>query len=482
MKVRRLTRQYGFFGYSIYRYLVNETLHNGSYLLLWCEETAQYWNASLEDVTRIVNGCIQVGLFNDELFRKHWGLTSADIQRTIWTMSGPVACSPGILVSPRSPNFRPADVLSTLNIKLMPKTTKKVFTYFRFETDHFYDTKVKRLKNKFGMEDWGVFHFIVNEIYRVEGCYMVMDADGLFDISDYSRMDEKKVSDIIDYCAELGLFNKELWQDKQILTSEEIQELYVGICKAIHRKPGIPESILLLETEPSPESATIPHATCEQQDTPAHECGSPASLPEDGKEIRQAVTRIRTLFAAEKELREEADKTRENKPYKIKENKISSPTPPAQASGEGEKDEDRDSLPGKLKYLGVDEYYTGWIYRLSACYPEFPVGKAIEDILQSDFHLTKGNYLYPLVENYIAKYNAEYGEADRQRKQEETMRNRRKTLELLGVAVRDQQEILQLASVAPMVLDTALKETWGNKRIKSPTRFILSRMRQAVSA
>ena len=116
------------------------------------------------------------------------------------------------------------------------------------------------------------------------------------------------------------------------------------------------------------------------------------------------MTRIRTLFAAEKELREEADKTRENKPYKIKENKISSPTPPAQASGEGEKDEDRDSLPGKLKYLGVDEYYTGWIYRLSACYPEFPVGKAIEDILQSDFHLTKGNYLYPLVENYIAKY------------------------------------------------------------------------------
>ncbi|WP_317190256.1 DUF4373 domain-containing protein [Phocaeicola dorei] len=53
----------------------------------------------------------------------------------------------------------------------MPKTTKKVFTYFRFETDHFYDTKVKRLKNKFGMEGWGVFHFIVNEIYRVEGCY-----------------------------------------------------------------------------------------------------------------------------------------------------------------------------------------------------------------------------------------------------------------------------------------------------------------------
>ena len=88
------------------------------------------------------------------------------------------------------------------------------------------------------MEGWGVFHFIVNEIYRVEGCYMVMDADGLFDISDYSRMDEKKVSDIIDYCAELGLFNKELWQDKQILTSEEIQELYVASARPSTASPA----------------------------------------------------------------------------------------------------------------------------------------------------------------------------------------------------------------------------------------------------
>lgn len=53
----------------------------------------------------------------------------------------------------------------------MPKTTKKVFTYFRFETDHFYDTKVKRLKINLEWKTGGVFHFIVNEIYRVEGCY-----------------------------------------------------------------------------------------------------------------------------------------------------------------------------------------------------------------------------------------------------------------------------------------------------------------------
>lgn len=85
MKIRRLMRKYGFGGYSIYRYLVNEALHQGDYFLPWCEETARktasYWNTSLEDVTRIVKGCIQVGLFNGGLYRKYRVLTSEDIQQ-----------------------------------------------------------------------------------------------------------------------------------------------------------------------------------------------------------------------------------------------------------------------------------------------------------------------------------------------------------------------------------------------------------------
>ncbi len=78
-------RKYGFGGYSIYRYLVNEALHQGDYFLPWCEETARktasYWNTSLEDVTRIVKGCIQVGLFNGGLYSKYRVLTSEDIQQ-----------------------------------------------------------------------------------------------------------------------------------------------------------------------------------------------------------------------------------------------------------------------------------------------------------------------------------------------------------------------------------------------------------------
>lgn len=369
----------------------------------------------------------------------------------------------------------------------MPRTAKKGFTYFRFETDHFYDPKVKRLKNKFGMEGWGVFHFIVNEIFRVEGCYMVMDTDGLFDISDYSRMDEQQIASIIDYCAELGLFNKELWQKKQILTSEDIQDLYVGICKAIHRKAAIPKDILLLDVEEFPEAAPLKsvYAPSEAAQVPVPTCDTLAPPSGKDKRLEQAVADIRTLIASdttEKDVREELEIPRENKPYKIKEKEISSPTPPAQAVGRSDKEEDRNFLSRKLKEMGVSQKYVQWVHFLKRYYPGFPVETAIREIEQSHFQLTTSNYLEPLINNYIAKYNAEYGQADRERKEEEAMRNRRKTLELLGVPMTIQQEILQLAAISPVILDMALKETWGNKKIKSPTRFLLSRMRQAVPA
>ncbi|MCS2886562.1 DUF4373 domain-containing protein [Bacteroides fragilis] len=42
----------------------------------------------MEDITRIVDGCVQVGLFNDELYRKHRVLTSAAIQQDYLKLCG----------------------------------------------------------------------------------------------------------------------------------------------------------------------------------------------------------------------------------------------------------------------------------------------------------------------------------------------------------------------------------------------------------
>ena len=365
----------------------------------------------------------------------------------------------------------------------MPRTAKKGFTYFGFDTDHFYDPKVKRLKNKFGMEGWGVYHFIVNEIFRVEGYYMVMDTNGLLDVSDYSRMDEQRIADIIDFCAELCLFDKELWQTRQILTSEDIQNRYVGICKAIHRKPSILDDFLLLSAAavpcPVPQAESTPEPRRMRVSTQANEKDRDAELTQAIADLKR---RLQEPESSAGVVREESGIIRENRPQNKRKENISSPNPSGEGGYTPEREEERNSLSGKLQYLGVDSNIIQWVRLLKSRYPDFPIEKAISDMEQSNFQLTKENYLYPLIKNYIAKYNAEHGSEERARQQEEILRTRRKTLELLGVPVKDQQEILQLASVAPLVLDTALKETWGNKKIKSPTMFLLSRMRRAVPA
>ncbi len=365
----------------------------------------------------------------------------------------------------------------------MPRTAKKGFTYFGFDTDHFYDPKVKRLKNKFGMEGWGVYHFIVNEIFRVEGYYMVMDTNGLLDVSDYSRMDEQRIADIIDFCAELCLFDKELWQTRQILTSEDIQNRYVGICKAIHRKPSILDDFLLLSAAavpcPVPQAESTPEPRRMRVSTQANEKDRDAELTQAIADLKR---RLQEPESSAGVVREESGIIRENRPQNKRKENISSPNPSGEGGYTPEREEERNSLSGKLQYLGVDSNIIQWVRLLKSRYPDFPIEKAIRDMEQSNFQLTKENYLYPLIKNYIAKYNAEHGSEERARQQEEILRTRRKTLELLGVPVKDQQEILQLASVAPLVLDTALKETWGNKKIKSPTMFLLSRMRRAVPA
>ena len=158
-------------------------------------------------------------------------------------------------------------------------------------------------------------------------------------------------------------------------------------------------------------------------------------------------------------LREKAEILRENKPQNKNKENISSPNPSNIPSGNSDEE---NFLSRKLKSMGVSENNIRWVHFLRGYYPDFPVETAIREIEQSHFQLTTFNYLEPLINNYIAKYNAEYGQADRERKQAETMRS------------------MQLAAVAPVVLASVLKETWGNRRIKSPTRFILNRMRQAV--
>ena len=84
-KVSDLKTVYGCNGFAVYDYIVNEIFRTGNHSLYWCQNmlcrVADYWALSPEEVEKIVEYCIQVDLFNAELYTKYHILTSAEIRQ-----------------------------------------------------------------------------------------------------------------------------------------------------------------------------------------------------------------------------------------------------------------------------------------------------------------------------------------------------------------------------------------------------------------
>ena len=127
---------------------------------------------------------------------------------------------------------------------------KKGLIFYQNDTDRYQDMKVKRLKKQFSCSGVAIWDYVLNEIYRVEGSFLVWNADCAFDVSDYFGIKESLVNEVINYCVNIGLFNKELFSNESVITSKAIQLRYVSICKKAKRTNyKIPDKLDLLRVE-----------------------------------------------------------------------------------------------------------------------------------------------------------------------------------------------------------------------------------------
>lgn len=113
---------------------------------------------------------------------------------------------------------------------------KTGLSYYQAETDRFQDIRVKRLKKRYGCEGYAIYQYILNEIYRVEGCYIRFTDDQMFDVSEYWCIDEERIEAIIEYCTEVEIFDTITWHTKKVLTSADIQQRYLEICRRAKKK------------------------------------------------------------------------------------------------------------------------------------------------------------------------------------------------------------------------------------------------------
>lgn len=150
-------------------------------------------------------------------------------------------------------------------------SNKTGLNFYRTDTDRYQDMRIKRLKKDFGCSGMAVYDYLLCEIYRVQGCFIVWDENTVFDVAEYFGLKENLVNEIITYCGVVGLFDKGLLCREKIITSRSIQQRYLNMCAAAKRQNvKIPEEIAILpeESPKLPEESTdssrsLPHSKVE---------------------------------------------------------------------------------------------------------------------------------------------------------------------------------------------------------------------------
>lgn len=145
---------------------------------------------------------------------------------------------------------------------------KTGLAYYHIETDRYQDRRIKRLKKDFGCNGIAVYDYLLCEIYRDKGCFLVWDESTAFDVAEYFGLKENTVKEIVNYCAAVGLFDKALLCRGNILSSHSIQRRYIEMCNRAKRKNiEIPEECKIIPEECAkiPEESQKTTEVCDKE-------------------------------------------------------------------------------------------------------------------------------------------------------------------------------------------------------------------------
>ena len=130
----------------------------------------------------------------------------------------------------------------------MARPSKIGLNYFNIDTDRYSDIKIRKLKKQFKCTGLCVYDYLICSIYK-NGCFLNFNENVIYDVAEYLDLEETEVINIIKFCVEIGFFDENLFNTKNVLTSNGIQKRYILICKNAKIKFDIPNFIILKNTE-----------------------------------------------------------------------------------------------------------------------------------------------------------------------------------------------------------------------------------------
>lgn len=113
----------------------------------------------------------------------------------------------------------------------MARPLKKGLGYFPLDTDMLSDRKIQRLSHRYGCKGVCTYLTILCEIYGERGYYIPYSNDFCFDIAFTLGLEEAVMKEIVLYCVAIRLFDCELLECRQVLSSAGIQRRFREISK-----------------------------------------------------------------------------------------------------------------------------------------------------------------------------------------------------------------------------------------------------------
>lgn len=161
---------------------------------------------------------------------------------------------------------------------------KTGFNYYNIDTDRYQDIRIKRLKKDFGCNGIAIYDYLLCEIYRVKGCFLMWDENTSFDVAEYFGLEETQVVEIVNFCGEVGLFDGEILTRESALTSSSIQRRFTEMSGRAKRKTAkIPDKYMIIPEE----------STKIQEESIQNDVGLPQSRVEKSKEKKSKVEKKR---------------------------------------------------------------------------------------------------------------------------------------------------------------------------------------------
>lgn len=128
----------------------------------------------------------------------------------------------------------------------MARLLKKGLDFFHFDTSFYEDIKIRKLIRYHHAQAVVVYQLILIRIYN-EGYYLKWDDDLPFIVAEVSHLEDDYVKAVINFCLDIGLFDKHLFDEHKVLTSRGIQNRFFDFCVVAKRKIATENPYLLID-------------------------------------------------------------------------------------------------------------------------------------------------------------------------------------------------------------------------------------------